>query len=356
MLTERRFMMNIKTKKMINGGIWLLIIAGFIIFMMTGPGCILQETPEVNGTTAAFKAAIPNSDKIKISVSDSSSAFAKSSLTEEGEVASYYGWAKALAVSLNADLVHLLEIIDAITNDSSILSIATEGAHVWGPFTHTDGITYKFTMDKDGDTYTIDFSATSDLVTPAGTYITLLDGTVEESLDVTDAGSNQGNFTIYSADRGTVIGEDDMQGTMDIEYDTRYEGKKFFYVAFNDVVTEDYSGTPLEGYYDYDEDQDAASGLPVIAYTISIKNDLLPSSDSLLEDVSLTGRWVGETMDSAGVADVSMTGGDVGASEIKLSECWDSATLSIFFASNANPAAGYGDSEDCSFTPIYTGE
>jgi hypothetical protein len=265
----------------------------------------------------------------------------------QGQQAEFYKLTRDITVVVNTATVSVLALVKAVTNYPPS-SVGNDTA-VWGPYTDPlSPNTWRLTVNrvaKGQFQYVLDGKAK---LAPDSAYVTVLSGdhnladpTAHRRLNVPDYGS--GDFLIDWDAAQTLPEHDDNVGKAAFTYSRPGPTMGVtIQVTFTQVRDKD-TGMLIDAGYSY-----AAVPGQGGTFDFKVTKDFIATT-AALETMSVHSRWQ-ET--GAGRSDAMLSGGDVGAAQATVNECWDASFLSVYMTNSYGDAAKmWGAESQCAFAP-----
>ena len=284
-------------------------------------GCI-QKTNDLHPAAKA----IPTSEQVAIHLPDSATRTI-------GQLAPWYVATRDVTRTFNGGTAWVLIVVHAIvqlppTSESG--DTATWGPWDDGPLAPAE---YKLVVTALADgsyDWSLDGHRKSD---SSGHFISVINGNAVPSVP---EGQGSGRFTI-DFDNAKIVnpvdGAND-KGVIDVAYDLKARNLDMQISTTND------QGQPVDAHYTYQEEADRSGNM-----TFSMHGDTNDPGPAA-EDGVIRSRWLN---DGSGRADIRLSGGDLGASKVTASECWDVNFLETYYTDSANFLPTAGDPATCSF-------
>ncbi|HEY4242056.1 MAG TPA: hypothetical protein VGM88_19685 [Kofleriaceae bacterium] len=278
-------------------------------------GCLInQDAP------SDLDRAIPTSDQVSIKLP---SAEARTI----GDLATYYVATRDVTRTFNGSTGWVLVLLHTIV--SYPVTTHTGDTYEWGPWSDAlDPSEYKLdVVDNHDGTYSYDL---------AGRDKTTAGSQFEDVITGVASTSGQGSFTLdFDAGRRVnPIDSGDATGSVDVSYDLAAKTLDL------GISTTNAAGAPVEADYQYAEDSTGGGDM-----TFDVDQD--QGGGPALEHSTLRSRWEST---GAGRSDARVEGGDLGATQITASECWDTLFRRTFYTDSASFAPTEGAESDCAFT------
>jgi hypothetical protein len=246
-----------------------------------------------------------------------------------GQMAEYYKYTRDITRSLNGSsawvlvLLHTIVQFPATTVDGNV--------YTWGPWAEgLDPAEYKLVVTEQSDG-TFEYQLAGRPRNTTGAFETVISGTAIPGANAAEA-KGQLLLDFDAAERVDPI-DNDGTGQLTIKYDFPARS-----LTLDAVSVED--GRPITAHYAY---KNAADGSGDMVFGVRGNAD----TGAGLESLTLRSRWQSS---GAGRGDARVTGGDVGASELTASECWDGQFKRVYFVAESGQLGGSeGEAANCAF-------
>lgn len=305
-------------------------------------GCAIETSDTTDEQQQDLKRALPSAEDITIAVPGASARELSADGTGQaqqalvGETAQLYQVTRDISTGVNGAAYLWLSIVEDITSHPP--TSVDNGVATWGPHTPALSLlTFAFVLTQDSDGiyhYALEAKVKNQ---PDESYLPLLAGATTPGQALPDHGwlmidfdnartldpttPEAGSVTFYYADVGTQLRLD---------------------VAFEGFVNEDAEG-PHDALYHYREYADHSGDFAFLAQSDIDENG------SALETWNIRTRWLSG---GSGRSDVNIVGGDLGATVVSASECWNEMFQRTYWA--VDPAyldPSEGDPATCVFEP-----
>jgi len=278
-------------------------------------GCMInQDAP------SDLDRAIPTSDDVSIKLPSAESRTI-------GQLADYYVATRGVTRTFNGSTGWVLVLLHTIV--SYPVTTHSGDTYEWGPWSDAlDPSEYKLdVIDHGGGVYTYELAG-RDKTTAGSQFEDVITGAA--SVD------GKGTFTLdFDAGRRVnPVDSGDATGSVDVAYDLVAKTLDL------NISTTNALGNPVVADYQYAEDATGGGDM-----TFDVDQD--QGGGPALEHSTLRSRWEAT---GAGRADARVEGGDLGATQITASECWDTLFRRTFYTDSANLAPTEGAETDCAFT------
>ncbi len=227
-----------------------------------------------------------------------------------------------VSTSVNRSLLAVLTSIDRVR--TVLPTSRTTDGRRWGPYDWAEGVQVELQITRTGQGR---FDWGVDAVT-ASSRVPYLTGTHYAGPSVA---AGDGAYT-WSFDEVAALLGDSTRGTLTVDYDNRVGVD----LLVDIVGVTDGIEPPLTARYAYS----LVAGEGDFQYDTS--GDL--DEDGVAEDYSIRTRWV---VGGGGRADAVVTGGSLGATVERWSQCWDGAVDLVYEADDLGWFAGSGDESAC---------
>ncbi len=266
--------------------------------------------------------ALPTAEQLSIKLPEGQSRAV-------GELAEYYKYTRDITRSLNGSSAWVLVLLHTIVQ---FPATTVEGnVTTWGPWAEgLDPAEYKLVVTENSDG-TFAYQLAGRPRNTTGAFETVISGTSIPGATVADA---KGQLLLdFDAAERVNPADNDGNGQLTIKYDFPARS-----LTLDAVSVED--GRPTTAHYAY---KDLADGSGDMVFGVRGNVD----AGAGLESLTLRSRW---QAGGAGRGDARVTGGDVGASELTASECWDGQFKRVYFIAESGMLGGTeGNAAACAF-------
>ena len=283
-------------------------------------GCIQTQ----NDLHPAAK-AIPTADQVAIHLPESATRTI-------GQLAPWYVATRDVTRTFNGGTAWVLIVVHTIV----AFPPTSENGNTatWGPWTGDalDPADYQLTVTALADgsyDWELDGKAKKD---PNAHFIAVISGNAVPSDPV---GQGHGHFSI-DFDNARLVNPVDnanAKGVVDVAYDLKARTLDM------QISSTDANGTPVDAHYTYAAGTDGSGNM-----TFQFQGDA--GGGPALEDAVLRSRWENT---GTGRADIRISGGDLGSTQVTASECWDVNFLETYYQDSGNFVPPAGDVTSCSF-------
>ncbi len=324
-------------------------LAGVYLSMLLGlglnAGCLGNITNEPFSEDALFLAALPSQEQHSISVADQQQAATDTGLAAEDSWGTDFPSGAEPVSSDDLDLLAMTEDVSASINDAIFTMLGyvdlvrasppTERGddyRLWGPWSMSDGsgnyIKTRILRSGEGY-YEWSFQIASTTGGPWTAFFTgahLGGETVEQGV-----GEFLEDITAFALVESTSD-----RGTVDVQYDNR-DGVQLA-VQIEDLEVDDLSQV-VSALYWYQQDQEGTGEFEFQTWA-----DL--DGAGLDENTEVKTRW---SSDQAVRSDASLSAGDLGQTEILISQCWNQDHELVYQWDSAGILEFLGDEADCPY-------
>ena len=292
------------------------------VVMMSATGCPQKDE---EGSAEEARDAIPGAEYMKVDVPVS----AHNKVPAVGQVAPSYLLTVGTATVLNGGAAFVLIMVKTIV--SFPVTSKQGGTYIWGPWTDS-GLKpgeYRLTakMNGNGD-YEWNLQGRKKAEGASAAFKTIISGVATPGRPNRGSGS----FTIdFDAARTIDPFPADETGQISVTYDLES--------APIDVTMDAEHGADTL-HYAY---QQAADGSGQLLFTVHADTDDVGTQS---ETSTIRSRW---RATGTGRADITITGGDLGALTATASECWSTSFLRTYAVATVAWMASEGDAASCAF-------
>ena len=304
---------------------------------MAATGCIQQSESPIGD-------ALPRAEDVRVKLPDNAAmqqldqlageGISATSLAALGDVAEYYMVTRQVTRDLNGAVGWVLLVVHTIVQYPPT---TIEGdTYTWGP--HSDALDPSewmlvVTEDATGERFDWQFRG-RDKTTAGAELVTVISGVAYPG-DEPHRGHGSFLLDFDAAEIANPV-DNDERGTVEVVYDLENRDGS---AASVDMIINGYDDNdePATIEYTYNELQDTSGD-----FRFAIHGNL--GQTALNEDAEITSTWL---VTGAGRADVSITGGDLGATEVSATECWDTSFRRVFYADSNEWQPAEGSEADC---------
>lgn len=310
-----------------------VVVTVTALALLVTTACIQQQDEH------PIKRVLPTHEHIKIDVPEANQSQQGYAL---GELADYYVITRNVSRDLNGGAAWVLILVHTIVQ---FPPTTRDGAtYTWGPWSDAlDPAEWKLTVSERADgSYDWAFDGRSK-IGDGGEFETVISGNAVPGADP-HRGSGSFMIDFDAAERVDPI-DNENRGQVEIAYDLENrDGTPATLTMSIDSVQADETGTekPVHFDYRYAENADKSGNLQ-----FEIHGDLDDEGGTAFEDASIRSRW---QANGAGRADITISGGDLGAgNSVTASECWSESFLRVYYSDSNEWAPTEGDASDCAF-------
>ncbi len=287
------------------------------LFAFSATACVQEEQGP-----AGLEQALPTAEQLSIKLPDGQARAL-------GELGEFYTWTRNITRSLNGGSAWVLILIHSIVQYP--VTTVEGNVYTWGPWGQgLDPAEYKLVVTALANG-TFEYQLAGRPRNTQGSFETVISGTAIPGPSE-DKGKGQLLLDFDAAERVNPV-DNDGQGQLTIKYDFALRT-----LDLDAVTVED--GRPATAKYSYKDQADGAGDM-----VLGLRANA--NGGAGLESITLRSRWLAS---GAGRGDARVTGGDVGASEVTASECWNNLFRRVYFVSEAGMlGATEGDVNDCAF-------
>ena len=252
-----------------------------------------------------------------------------------GQTAVFYTFTVDVSTFVNGAVWVILNMVEDIVKDPP--TTVSQNQAVWGPATPPlSPITYKFTVTDNANTYNYVLQGKPKTADDSA-YVSLLTG------QHTPSGSNtgQGGFILDLNASHTLNNDPNQAGTVTIQYQRDTSLNLAVSAAFNGVV-DNSSGTQqlVNAGYEFTQ-ANGGDG----SFQFALTKDF--DGKGQLETLKVESRWQNN---GTGRSDILGSGGDLGTTQLQVSECWDSNFKETYYQDNLNINPVQGAASACAFS------
>jgi hypothetical protein len=289
--------------------------------------CVPQDDP-----ADGLRAALPRAEDVQIKLPESSSA-KPDHANAVGDLAAWYVVTREVTRTLNGGTAWVLILVHTIVQYPP--TTVDGDTYTWGPWTGDalDPASYRLVVTALGDgSYQWSLDGDSRQTT-AEDFETVISG---HAVPGEVEGRGHGDFAIDfdAAERVNPI-DNDARGFVAIVYDL---AAGHLDMAIDGV--DDDGVTPVHADYAYQVEADGGGNM-----TFAVHEDT-DDDGVAAEDAVVRSRWLGT---GDGRADVRLSGGDLDATQVTASQCWDSTFGEVFYSDSASFLPASGSEADCAF-------
>jgi len=249
-------------------------------------------------------------------------------------LASYYEFTRTISDAVDTVTVLILGEVVVV---ASLPPTTIDSNHaVWGPGSSDalDPVSWKLVVTETApDQFTYEVDGRPHLSTSDADWQAILTGT---GYGPSNPGYRSGNFTVNNdALRGLDPTRTSSTGSVVITYDSRTWPTS----VEASVTTDDGSGQSYDVTVDHGQD---GSGVMTLVATA----DVSTPPDGVNENVAENSRW---DSTGAGRADIKLTGGDFGSTNVMASQCWSDAFTQTYYTDSAGYEPTAGQASSCAF-------
>jgi hypothetical protein len=258
-----------------------------------------------------------------------------------GELAEYYEVTLDTTRWLNSATLYFIGVAHVMA--LGVPSEVSESGATWGPYRGDglDPLEYLLVVERIDDTQYSYAISVRPKVDATAAWVDVMSGV---NTPATDEFGAAGTVLLDFTARNSVAPNFQDTGTIEATYNFRE------FPATNDIVFTDFVNDRGEGPYDatyhYDVDQFGAG-----SFEFDVDGDV--DGGPLAEQMHIVSSWA---MNGAGRADVTASGGDLGAANAQVTECWDATYLRVFYTAAWEASEGdepwlvtEGSGESCAF-------
>lgn len=237
-----------------------------------------------------------------------------------GDIAETYMWTRQITRDFNGGAGFVLLLVHTVVQ---FPPTTVEGdTYTWGPGSDAlDPADWKLTVTELEDgSYDWAFSG-QNKSTPEDGFLTMISGNAVPGEDHRGSGSFLMDFDAIR--RVDPIDNPDAHGTVDVSYDLENRDATDATLSMHIETSVDENGQdrPVSADYDYGEASDGSGN-----FVFTFVGDL-DENGSAFEEARIRSRWQN---DGAGRSDIRAAGGDLGAQQVNLSQCWNTQFRSTY--------------------------
>jgi hypothetical protein len=250
-----------------------------------------------------------------------------------GQTAEFYQFTVTVSSFVNGAVVSVLNLVEDII-DNPPTSIDNSQAE-WGPYTAPlSPITAKFIMTSNNGVYSYVLQGKPKNQSDSA-YLSVLTGQHQPS----GQNAGQGTFVLNLGASGTLNSDPTQQGTVSVQYAKDTSGNLAVVASFQGVYDQS-SGQLVDATYEFGQ---LAGGNGSFQFVLTKDFD----GKGQLETLAVDSRW---EQDGAGRSDILGSGGDLGSTQVQVTECWDMNFLETFYTDNLNINPTEGSASSCVFS------
>ncbi len=277
--------------------------------------------------------ALPTAEDVRIDLPDASSA--KGTSAALGELSAWYTVTRQVTRDLNGGTAWVLIVVHTIVQ---FPPTSVDGdSYTWGPWDGNalDPARYRLVVTELGNgTYDWNLDGQSKSA-PGADFETVISG---NAVPGDTEGTGHGDFTIDfdAAERVNPV-DNDARGVVSVAYDLDAR-----HLDMAIATVEDRGGVETDVNYEYSYDEASDGGGDMVFAAHGDTDD----EGALSEDAVIRSRWLAS---GAGRADLRLWGGDLAATSVTASECWNESFATSYYSDSASFLPTEGAEADCAF-------
>lgn len=311
----------------------LLVLAAIL-----GGGCHDPFSNQWFEDDELFLAAIPDAERVTTRVPDNGDAAERKvpwgdPVPAGAAIAEFPVWTWEVSHDLNVFIFMLLYAVEAVTAEP--ISYREDDRRLWGPVPAENGDDIWFDMTRVEDRFDYEMLWAEPGEGPDGGVVpfsgSFVAGTVPRE--------GQGNFLFRFGVMYELESQPDslVAGDLYVDHDNR-DGQVLLAIDLDGIVGPE-GEPPWSAQYAFHL---APEGPGWFEY--ATEGDLEGTDPAVLEQYEVRTRWLA---DGSGRADARLSGGDLGAFEYLVTECWDANYMRTYYADNTGFTLPWGDPESC---------
>lgn len=318
--------------------LWMVLALVSSFFVACGgpwqPGDAGQEGTQ-SASTQEYTDALISSKSLAMTVPTDQDAAQQASSTNTGNAgfAEFYLLTYKTARNINRGLRDHLNLLEDIVAHPP--TARHQNKRLWGPWTPAlSPVTYLFAIEKTGPgtfNYLLRGKAKG---TPDQEYRKLFEGRIARG---TRPHRGAGIARFYFDHVRSIDPAQNQRGTTEVQFDNRNETK----IQVTQRGVNNAHGGTADAIYQYEQKRD---GSGTFRFRFLADIDQGNTKRSAKEHGLVISRWL---TGGAGRADVTLTGGDLGQTQVRFQECWNAQFTRTFYVDNKNLKPLHGSPTHC---------